>query len=252
PQIGESPIVLFVPAWKYNDRYLAQPIVPHVLLGPYHLVRRSEFLQELGIKHILCIRDPSETLFLRAVVTDPPTEFHFIDVPSDVAKLSIIPYFAQANRMIKSMVESRENVLVCCSDGIDKSTSFVAAYLMSTYALKAVDAVTFVQNHRYCATPSPAGYRIKLLEYEPISAAQRVGSGGGSNGVARRRDDSDDDEEGGDGNSGSNRQDGEQQQMAVDDADASSGNDSSTAAAAAAANASTTRSADGHLHKRAR
>ncbi|KAJ2843860.1 hypothetical protein J3B02_005141 [Coemansia erecta] len=128
------------------------------------------------------------------------------------------------------MVEGRENVLVCCSDGIDKSTAFVAAYLMSAYALKAVDAVTFVQNHRYCATPSPAGYRIKLLEYEPISAAQRLGSGGGSNGTARRRDDDEEEEE------KQRQHDG--QDMAVDNSEIGAGN--------AAA------SSDGHLHKRAR
>ncbi|KAJ2381438.1 hypothetical protein GGI05_005986 [Coemansia sp. RSA 2603] len=102
--------------------------------------------------------------------------------------------------MIAGFVQAGQNLLVCCSDGIDKSASFVAGYLMSRYGLKAVDAVTFVQNHRYCATPSPAGYRIKLLEFEPISAAQRSSLISGSKGnnntnVARRRDDSDDEEE---------------------------------------------------------
>ncbi|KAJ2598869.1 hypothetical protein GGF39_002466 [Coemansia sp. RSA 1721] len=206
PQVGETPILLFVPAWNYNDRYLAQPIVPHVLLGPYHLVR--------------------QTFFLRETTTEPPLQFHFIDVPSDVTKLSVIPYFSQANQMLKTMVEKGENVLVCCGDGIDKSTSFVAAYLMSTYALKAVDAVTFVQNQRYCATPSPAGYRIKLLEYEPICAAQRNGGSGESNGTARRRDDSDDEED---------ETQSDQRPMAAD----GSGN-------------SPTDATDGHLRKRAR
>ncbi|KAJ1720893.1 hypothetical protein LPJ53_004516, partial [Coemansia erecta] len=200
PEFGESPINLFVPAWNYNDRYLAQPIVQHIFLGPYHLVRRGEFLQQHAIQHILCIRDPSEVMFLREVQTNPPSQFHFIDVPADVTKLSIIPYFSQANQMIAGFVEAGQNLLVCCSDGIDKSASFVAGYLMSRYGLKAVDAVTFVQNHRYCATPSPAGYRIKLLEFEPISAAQRnslISSSNGSNNasVARRRDDSDDEDD---------------------------------------------------------
>ncbi|KAJ2708178.1 hypothetical protein FB645_000024 [Coemansia sp. IMI 203386] len=226
PQVGETPILLFVPAWNYNDRYLAQPIVPHVLLGPYHLVRRTEYLKEHNVKHILCIRDPAETFFLRETTTEPPLQFHFIDVPSDVTKLSVIPYFSQANQMLKTMVEKGDNVLVCCGDGIDKSTSFVAAYLMSTYALKAVDAVTFVQNQRYCATPSPAGYRIKLLEYEPICAAQRNGGSGESNGTARRRDDSDDEED---------VMQSDQRPMAAD----ASGN-------------SPTDATDGHLRKRAR
>ncbi|KAJ2754507.1 hypothetical protein IWQ56_006495, partial [Coemansia nantahalensis] len=52
------------------------------------------------------------------------------------------------------------------------SSAFVAAYLMEAYALRAQDAITFVQNHRYCATPSINGYRIKLAEYEPICAAR--------------------------------------------------------------------------------
>ncbi|KAJ1945468.1 hypothetical protein GGF37_001685 [Kickxella alabastrina] len=194
PEFGVSPINLFVPTWTYSDRYNGQPIVPHILLGPYHLVRRAEFLQLNSIHHILCIRDPSEQLFLREIATNPPTEFHIIDVPADVRKTSIIPHFIQANAMLAGMVRVGQNVLVCCSDGIDKSASFVAAYLMNTFALQAVDAVTFVQNHRYCATPSPGGYKIKLSEYEPICAAQRSSAGNSGQedaNVTRRRDSED-------------------------------------------------------------
>ncbi|KAI7827277.1 hypothetical protein BX661DRAFT_182973 [Kickxella alabastrina] len=183
PEFGVSPINLFVPTWTYSDRYNGQPIVPHILLGPYHLVRRAEFLQLNSIHHILCIRDPSEQLFLREIATNPPTEFHIIDVPA-----IIIPHFIQANAMLAGMVR------VGRTDGIDKSASFVAAYLMNTFALQAVDAVTFVQNHRYCATPSPGGYKIKLSEYEPICAAQRSSAGNSGQedaNVTRRRDSED-------------------------------------------------------------
>ncbi|KAJ2724073.1 hypothetical protein GGI07_002194 [Coemansia sp. Benny D115] len=196
PEANSGPINLCVPAWSYNDRYLGQPIVPHVLLGPYHLVRRPEFLQEFQIAHVLCIRDPSELIFLRG--NQAPVTFHFIDVPADVTKQSIIPHFVHSNQLLTEIVQSGQNILVCCSDGIDKSTAFVAAYLMSTYGLKALDAVTFVQNQRYCATPSPAGYRVKLLEYEPICEAQRCGTvdlAMGNGGGLRRRNECEDDDD---------------------------------------------------------
>ncbi|KAJ2659424.1 hypothetical protein IW148_004255 [Coemansia sp. RSA 1199] len=188
PEPGTSPIHLCVPIWDYDDRYLGQAIVPHVITGPYHLVRKPDFLEEHQIKVILCIRDPSEQRFLRAVDL-PNIEFKFLDVPADVRKTNIIPHFVEATKIIHELVSAEQNVLVCCSDGIDKSASFVAAYLMSTYRLKAVDAITFVQNQRYCATPSVNGYRIKLIEYEPICAAQAAGMAAGVEKVPRQRED---------------------------------------------------------------
>ncbi|KAJ2162990.1 hypothetical protein GGF46_000176 [Coemansia sp. RSA 552] len=171
PQYGAGPIHPCVPIWNYDDRYSGQPIVPHVITGPYHVIRREGFLQEHAVEVVLCIRDPSETKFLRAVDL-AGIEFRALDVPADVREANIIPYFMEASRMIGELVAAGRTVLVCCSDGIDKSASFVAAYLMNTYALRASDAITFVQNHRYCATPSANGYRIKLMEYEPICAAR--------------------------------------------------------------------------------
>ncbi|PIA14261.1 phosphatases II [Coemansia reversa NRRL 1564] len=171
PQFGISPINLCVPIWTYDDRYSGQPIVRHVITGPYHLVRNKNFIVDNSIEVILCIRDPAEKPFLRTQ-EQLKVEFQFLDVPSDVRQANVIPYFNQATEIIKGLVENERNVLVCCSDGIDKSASFVAAYLMNIYALKAVDAITFVQNQRYCATPSANGYRLKLLEYEPICAAK--------------------------------------------------------------------------------
>ncbi|KAJ2551381.1 hypothetical protein EV175_003712 [Coemansia sp. RSA 1933] len=192
PQMGQSPIRLCVPIWTYDDRYTGQPIVPHVILGPYNLMRKRAYLESQGISHVLCIRDPSEQRFLRAI-DGTEVQFTFMDVPADVSKENIIPHFVQFNHTLAASIGEQRNVLVCCSDGIDKSSAFVAAYLMSTYGLKALDAVTFIQNHRYCATPSANGYRIKLIEYEPICAAQRdVGAGSLKNSRKRMDDDTGD------------------------------------------------------------
>ncbi|KAJ2286024.1 hypothetical protein IWW55_007087 [Coemansia sp. RSA 2706] len=191
PERGSGPIHLSVPLWDYDDRYRGQAIVPHVVTGPYHLVRNAEFLASFEIKTILCIRDPLEQRFLRGVDL-AGIACEFLDVPADVRKANIIPYFVECARVIGEQVARGQTVLVCCSDGIDKSASFVAAYLMSTYGLRAVDAITFVQNQRYCATPSANGYRIKLIEYEPICAAAGVGAGAQK---ARRRADDDEEEE---------------------------------------------------------
>ncbi|KAI9502487.1 hypothetical protein GGI25_002666 [Coemansia spiralis] len=198
PTFGETPIRLCVPIWTHEDRYAGQPIIPHLLLGPYHLVRKREFLEQNRIEHILCIRDPSELRFLRA--TDATAAFTFMDVPADVTKVSIIPYFVQANQWLAQVIAREQNVLVCCSDGIDKSSAFVAAYLMSTYGLKALDAMTFILNQRYCATPSANGYRIKLAEYEPICAAQRSAAckEDGADGLKNSRKRVDEEEAGGD------------------------------------------------------
>ncbi|KAJ2005050.1 hypothetical protein GGI04_000834 [Coemansia thaxteri] len=199
PAIGMGPINLHPPQWTHEDRYSGQAVLPHMFIGPYHLVRNLEFIQQHGIEYVLCIRDPSERLFLRETAL-PGVEFCFLDVPADVNKTSIIPHFGQANQLIRQITGQGKTILLCCSDGIDKSASFLTAYLMNTYSLAAVDAITFVQNRRYCATPSPYGYRLKLMEYELIcsaeksSAAQQLSPGGGGSGdpkCSRRREDDD-------------------------------------------------------------
>ncbi|KAJ1919858.1 hypothetical protein LPJ71_001486 [Coemansia sp. S17] len=191
PVVGTNPIYLCPPIWSHEDRYNGQPIIPNVILGPYHLVRKPEFIQERQISYVICIRDPSERLFLREMPL-PGVEFCFLDVPADVNKSNIIPYFNQVNQLLSQAIEQGRTTLLCCSDGIDKSASFMSAFLMSTYELTAPNAITFVQNRRYCATPSPQGYRIKLLEYELLCSAQKSTGGAMSPGEAkssRRRED---------------------------------------------------------------
>ncbi|KAJ2789072.1 hypothetical protein GGI18_002609 [Coemansia linderi] len=190
PTVRENPIYLCPPPWSHEDRYSGQAIIPNIILGPYHLVRNAEFLQQMQITYILCIRDPSEGMFLRSVPL-PGIEFLILDVPADVNKTSIIPHFNHVNQLLREAIAAGRNTLLCCSDGIDKSASFMSAFLISSYELTAVNAITFVQNRRYCATPSPQGYRIKLMEYELICSAQSS-AGGSSPGEAkcsRRRED---------------------------------------------------------------
>ncbi|KAJ2827065.1 hypothetical protein FBU31_003273 [Coemansia sp. 'formosensis'] len=172
PTIGNNPIYLCPPPWAHEDRYNGQAIIPHVILGPYHLLRKREMVQQAQISYVICIRDPSETSFYRGIPL-PGVEYCFLDVPADVNKSNIIPHFNQVNELLRRAIEQERTTFLCCSDGIDKSASFMSAFLMSEYELTAPNAITFVQNRRYCATPSPQGYRIKLLEYEPICSAQK-------------------------------------------------------------------------------
>ncbi|KAJ2743913.1 hypothetical protein GGI20_003389 [Coemansia sp. BCRC 34301] len=193
PPVGQSPIYLCPPVWSHEDRYNGQPILPHIILGPYHLVRNQDFIRHAAVSYVICIRDPSERMFLRQVPL-PNVEFCFLDVPADVNKSNIIPHFNHVNELLRQAVALGRTTLLCCSDGIDKSASFMAAFLMSAFDLTALNAITFVQNRRYCATPSPQGYRIKLLEYELICAAQRSAAAGGEAKCSRRREDDDDDD----------------------------------------------------------
>ncbi|KAJ2321052.1 hypothetical protein GGI00_006127 [Coemansia sp. RSA 2681] len=191
PPVGMNPIYLCPPAWSHDDRYDGQAIVPHVIIGPYSLVRKQDFMQQAQVTYVICIRDPSERMFLREIPL-PNVEFCFLDVPADVNKSNIIPHFNQVNELLRQAIGHGRTTLLCCSDGIDKSASFMSAFLMSTYELSALNAITFVQNRRYCATPSPQGYRIKLLEYELLCAAQKSVAANMSPGEAkcsRRRED---------------------------------------------------------------
>ncbi|ORX70903.1 phosphatases II, partial [Linderina pennispora] len=173
--------------WSHEERNTMHPVLPGLLVGPYIATRNVELLQRYHVTHILCIRDPLEVRILNRPVVG--IENQFMDVPANVAKENIIQHFDQATLYIEQVIGAGGHVLVCCADGIDKGPAFAAAYLMRKYALRAVDSITFMQNRRYCSCPSARGYRIKLLEYEPICDARRQFEGNANvqGGSGRRR-----------------------------------------------------------------
>jgi serine/threonine/tyrosine-interacting protein len=52
-------------SWRYEMRREIQEIIPNVFLGPFYAAKDISKLQQLGITHILIIRDPAESHFIK-------------------------------------------------------------------------------------------------------------------------------------------------------------------------------------------
>ena len=51
--------------WRYEMRREIQQIIDNIYLGPFYAAKDLAHLQQLGITHILVIRDPGEAHFIR-------------------------------------------------------------------------------------------------------------------------------------------------------------------------------------------
>jgi len=179
--------------WKYEMRRQCQEIVPNLLLGPFLVSKSLEMLRDLGITHILCIRDVKEAFSVRARF---PQNFVYLELDvRDNEEQNLIRVYPQARNFINTALQSGGKVLVHCNGGISLSPSFVIMYVMEQYEMTSDDAIQLVQNKRYCISPN-GGFMSQIKEFEPIYRAQRTVVNGtpADRNVRRKRDDEDDTE----------------------------------------------------------
>ncbi|XP_053204645.1 serine/threonine/tyrosine-interacting protein B-like [Panonychus citri] len=159
--------------WEYTMRRDRQEIVPGIYLGPYSSATRSKIneLHQDGITHIICVRDESESKFIKP---NFPGQIQYMVLNiSDNFFQAIIPFFSQVKDFINDCLNKHGKVLVHGNAGISRSASLVISYLMDVSELSYPHALALVQSKRYCVHPNP-NFQRQLLEYEPILRAQNV------------------------------------------------------------------------------
>jgi len=178
-------------------RHQCQEILPGLLLGPFQVSKNLASLKELGISHIVCIRDVKEAFSVRPRF---PESFKYLvlDV-QDSEEQNLIRLFPTAQQFINAALSQSGRVLVHCNGGISLSPAFVIMFVMQHYQLSWEDALHLVQNRRYCISPN-GGFLTQIKEYESIYKANlAVSTFPVSHQAASRRkredDDDDDDDE---------------------------------------------------------
>ncbi|KAF8505353.1 phosphatases II [Hysterangium stoloniferum] len=180
--------------WRYEMRRECQQIMPGLYLGPFMVSKSLPTLQQLGITHIVCIRDVKEAFSVKPRFPEV-IQYMVLDV-EDNEEQNLIRLFPGAKQFIYNAIASGGRVLVHCNGGISLSPSFVVMFVMEHHRLDYEDALHLVQNRRYCISPNN-GFMTQIKEYESIyKASQAVASFPQSNGKQRRkREDDDDDDE---------------------------------------------------------
>ncbi|KAH9179266.1 protein-tyrosine phosphatase-like protein [Lactarius sanguifluus] len=186
--------------WRYDMRHQCQEILPGLLLGPFQVSKNQITLNELGISHIVCIRDVKEAFSVRPRFPDA-FQYLVLDV-QDSEEQNLIRLFPKAQQFINTALSLGGRVLVHCNGNLlhvmarSLSPAFVIMFVMQHYQLSWEDALHLVQNRRYCISPN-GGFLTQIKEYESIYKANLAVSMFPANhqAASRRKREDDDDEE---------------------------------------------------------
>ncbi|PIL24381.1 hypothetical protein GSI_14134 [Ganoderma sinense ZZ0214-1] len=144
-------------------------IAENVFLGDLAAAESPDVLATLGITHVLSVMSGHVALPSPADLPHLPPyqplqrcqvsvqDHPFVELASHLPRTTA--WIANALR------DPHARVLVHCVQGISRSATVVAAYLMATKGMSPVDAVARVKQLRHCTNPNE-GFRVQLLEYE--------------------------------------------------------------------------------------
>jgi protein-tyrosine phosphatase len=114
----------------------------HLYLGNQHGASNARLVLELNIKHIVeLIRMPPEPQLQASV--------NFLKIPIRGGKRTDVePVLQPALAFIHAAISHKENVLVHCQHGKNRSASIVIAYLMASKDMRYIEAESYVSKKR--------------------------------------------------------------------------------------------------------
>lgn len=181
--------------WKYEQRRMAQQILPFLYLGPMSAAKDRNFLQREGVTMVIAVRNTksAQAQLLRSkAAQELGIDTKMIDVAGNQELIAAFPRAIEAiNTHLSAMYQQDQvrrthaaaggqaplqstpgRVLVFCESGNERSATLVTAYIMAMYATDLVKAIQIVQAQRF-AVAFDDSLRNLLSTYEIILKAKR-------------------------------------------------------------------------------
>lgn len=181
--------------WKYEQRRMAQQILPFLYLGPMSAAKDQAFLQREGITMVLVVRNimsAQANLLGTKAAAELGLHAGMIDVAGNQELIAAFPKAIELINLHLSTMYQREQartalvaastqdyrnpapgkVLVFCETGNERSAALVTAYIMAMYAVDLVKAIQIVQAQRF-AVSFDDSMRNLLSTYEIMLQAKR-------------------------------------------------------------------------------
>ena len=181
--------------WKYEQRRMAQKILPFLYLGPMSAAKDKDFLQNEGITMVLAVRNTMSAhakLLGSHAAQELGLEVKNIDVAGNQELIAAFPrgieiinaHLSQMYRLQQSRFthataitgghahSTPGKVLVFCESGSERSAAIVVTYIMAMYSKDICTALQIVQAQRFCVAFDDSS-RTMLSTYESILQAKR-------------------------------------------------------------------------------
>ena len=181
--------------WRYEQRRMAQQILPFLYLGPMSAAKDRNFLQSEGITMVMAVRNTMSAqarLLGSKAAQELGLDMKMVDVAGNQELIAAFPKAIEGiNSHLSAMYRQDQfrrtqarapgqaevqsmpgKVLVFCESGNERSATLVAAYIMAMYSTDLVKAIQIVQAQRF-AVAFDDSLRNLLLTYEMILKAKR-------------------------------------------------------------------------------
>ncbi|KAJ3782851.1 protein-tyrosine phosphatase-like protein [Lentinula aff. detonsa] len=152
-----------------TSRYPASEIIPRLFISDLSFAENPTLLRTYHITHILSVLPETLSLppdvELRAILGYMPIRLHIRDV-EDFPFAELAVHLPTTTGFIQTAFRASPDsrVLVHCAEGISRSVSVVAAFLMAQYGWTPKEAVGYIKEKRKIANPN-FGFVKQLYEY---------------------------------------------------------------------------------------
>lgn len=139
----------------------ASEIMPRLYISDLAFAENPSALASLGITHVL-----SAMRGYVAPLPPTPIPIHRAQYPLDDLPFSeLAAFLPHTTAFLRgALTDPNARVLVHCMEGISRSTSVVAAYLIAEFGWSTSQAIQFVKSRRRAAEPN-VGFVQQLQEY---------------------------------------------------------------------------------------
>ncbi|KAL5529279.1 TIF1 [Sanghuangporus baumii] len=143
-------------------------IIPGLYMSDLSAAESAKTHDCYGITHVLSVM-PGNVILPRTSRPSPLTlQIPIRDTPFE----ELAGHLSRTSAFISDALHKRGRVLVHCVQGMSRSASVVAAYLMATYGWSVQQAVQYVRDR--CSTAQPnSGFLLQLQEYHDALRQRR-------------------------------------------------------------------------------
>jgi protein-tyrosine phosphatase len=142
------------------SKFEINKVCDSVYIGDFSSACNTDELKRIGITHIV-----TAILGVEPMYPDLFT-YYMVDI-SDRSHSEIYKHFNECSEFIDDCIANHGKVLVHCRCGVSRSSTLIAAWLISKKNYTATSAVSLIQNSRAQVKPNE-GFIKQLEQYESL------------------------------------------------------------------------------------